>query len=74
MRNLSYLKAVPSPEDDKSVVYILNDKILKANYEADLSVLNEENFIDMEVIDKKTLKKVYKISNEDFGIVMHSTK
>jgi hypothetical protein len=69
-----YLKAVPSPEDEKNVVYILNDKILKTNYEADLSVLNEENFIDMEVIDKKTLKKVYKISNKEFGVVIHSTK
>ena len=36
----------------------------------EVSLLNEENFIDMEVIDKKTLKKLYKISNKDFGIVI----
>jgi len=69
-----YLRAVPSPENDKNIIYILNDKILKTNYEAALSIINETNFIDMEVIDKKTLKKNYNVSNKDFGIIIHTTK
>ena len=69
-----YLKAVPSAENDKNVVYVLNDKILKTNYEADLSTISETNFTDIKVIDKKTLKKDYNISNKDFGIIIQTTK
>jgi hypothetical protein len=69
-----YLKAVPNVESDKNVVYILNGKVLKTNFEADLSLINDKNFIDLNVIDKETLKKNYDVKGKDFGIVIRTNK
>lgn len=65
-----YLKAVPSPENDTSVVYILNGKVLKTNYEGDLSVIDDAAFINLKVIDRQNLIKDYAITNKTYGILI----
>ena len=67
-KSTEYLKIVPTPESDSSVIYILNDSILGKNSEASLADINDETFIELKVIDKKTLRKTYKVFDKTFGI------
>ena len=69
-KSVDYLKIVPSPQSDSSVIYILNDKVLKTNFEGDLSGIDYKTFIELIVIDKDKLKKEYKVSDKTFGVVI----
>jgi len=69
-KSAEYLKAVPTPESDSSVVYILNGKVLKTNFEGDLSGIEDNSFIDLQVIDKTKLLSDYGIKDKPFGIVI----
>lgn len=68
-----YLKIVPTPESDSSVIYILNADPLKKNFEASLADINDKTFIELKVIDKKILRKKYKVFDKAFGIVIKTT-
>ena len=72
-KSADYLKAVPSPEKDSYVVYILNGKVLIANFEGDLSGIDDESFKDLQVIDKERLLSNYGINNKQFGIVIKTS-
>jgi hypothetical protein len=50
------------------VVYILNEKVLEKNFEGDLSVIDDNNFISLTILDKQTLKLNYNISDKTFGV------
>lgn len=65
-----YLRAVPTPESDSSVVYILNGKVQATNFEGDLSAIDDSNFIELAVIDKQALNKQYGIKDKEFGIII----
>jgi len=71
-KSADYLKIVPTPQSESSVVYILNDKVLKTNFEGDLSGINEQSFIDLIIIDKQKLKKDYNIADKAFGVVIRT--
>ena len=58
-KSADYLKNVPTPQSDSSVIYILNGKVLKTNFEGDLSGIDDKNFIELTVIDKQKLSKDY---------------
>ena len=63
-----YNKLVPTPQNDSSVVYILNEKVLEKNVEGDLSVINDNTFISLTIIDKQKLKLDYNITDKSFGV------
>lgn len=65
-----YIKAVPSVDKEKDVVYILDNKIMEKDFEGDLFNLDDNNFRDLKVIDKKTLKKDFKIKDKNWGILI----
>lgn len=67
-----YLKAVPTLQADSSVVYILDGKVLKQNFEGDLSTINDNNFIDLKVIDQTQLIKDYDIHNRTYGVLIRT--
>ena len=67
-----YLKIVPTPQSDSSVIYILNDKVLKTNFEGDLSGVDDNNFIEIIIIDKQKLNKDYNISDKSFGVIVRT--
>ena len=67
-KSSAYLKAVPSPESDSLVVYILNGTIQSNNFESDLSSINDTNFIELTVVDKQFLNKEYGITDKEAGI------
>lgn len=63
-KSKDYLKAVPSIDKENDVVYILNNKILEKDFEGDLFKLDDSTFLEMTVIDKRTLKREYKIMDK----------
>jgi len=69
-RSPEYRKAVPAPEADSAVVYILNDKVLKENADASLAPLDEQSFTGLKVIDRNGLMKTYGISGKPIGVVI----
>lgn len=73
-KSADYAKAVPSIKKEDNVVYILNDKVLVKNFEGDLYFIDNTNFIDLKVIDKKQLQEVYDIKDKKWGIIIKTTK
>lgn len=72
-KSAEYLKIVPTPESDSSVIYILNGEPLKKNFEASLADINDKALIELKVIDKKILRKKYKLFDKAFGVVIKAT-
>jgi hypothetical protein len=68
-----YYEIVPTPESDSTIAYILNGKVLKTNFESDLSNINDQSFEYLKVIDENRLKKEYKVLGKSFGVLI-STK
>jgi hypothetical protein len=67
-----YIKAVPSVHKENDVVYILDNKVLEKDFEGDLFYLNDSTFRDMKVINKKALKRDFKINNKNWGILIRT--
>jgi len=71
-KSAEYLKIVPTTQNDISVVYILNDKVLKTNFESDLSKIDDKDFIELNIIDNKKLNVDYNISDKRFGVLVRT--
>ncbi len=69
-----YLNTVPTPEADTSVIYILNGKVLKENFEGDLAAIKNSNFIDLKIIGKDDLYKQYNVADKAFGVLIKTIK
>ena|SRR5215203_1227952 len=67
-----YAKVVTSPQADTTVQYILNGRILKDNYEGDLSLINDKVFQELNVIDQQTLRQRYNIIGKTYGVIVKS--
>lgn len=65
-----YLKAVPNPESDSSVAYILNGQTLKENFQGDLSMLDNKSLIELSVIDAEKLKSDFGAIDKKFGVII----
>ena len=55
------------------MIYILNGEPLKKNFEASLADINDKALIELKVIDKKILRKKYKLFDKAFGVVIKAT-
>ncbi len=71
-KSSEFLKIVPNPQDDSSIQYILNAKILKDNFESDLSAINDKTFKSIAIIDGEQLKKDYGIMDKRYGVIILS--
>lgn len=69
-----YAGIVPTPQSDTIVQYILNTRILKSNFEGDLSLIDDSIFKGITVIDSTTLQKDYGISGKPYGVIIKSDK
>jgi len=47
---------------------VKNEKVLEKNVEGDLSVINDNTFISLTIIDKQKLKLDYNITDKSFGV------
>jgi len=73
-KSAEYRQAVPSPEADSNVVYILNGSVLAKDAESTLSSITDETFLDLKVIDKQTLSKQYGLANRSIGVMINIKK
>ena len=73
-KSSEYTKLVPDLTTEEKVVYILNDKVLKNNFEAELFNINDSNFIELTLINQEALKKDYKISSKVLGVIIKTRK
>lgn len=71
-KSKDYLKAVPSSDNENNVVYILDNKVLEKDFEGDLFKLDDKTFGDLRVIDKKALRRDFKIENKKWGIIIRT--
>ena len=71
-KSADYLKIVPTLQSDSSVIYILNEKVLRTNFEGDLSGIDDNNFIELNLIDKQKLNKDYNISDKSYGVIIRT--
>ncbi len=69
-----YLAIVPNPRSDTAIQYIINDKVLKTNFESDLSQINDSVFKEIIIIDKNELKRKYAIEGKNFGVIIKTIK
>ena len=67
-----YARVVPSPGSDSTLQYILNERVLKTNFEGDLSLIDDSIFKNLIVIDKSALEKQYSVTGKEYGIVITS--
>jgi hypothetical protein len=58
--------------NDSTFQYIINGNLQIGNYEGNLSSINDELFEGLEVLTKEQLQTKYKISNKQYGILIHS--
>ncbi len=72
-KSSEYKDNVPDVKIESKVVYILNNQILRTNFEADLFQINDSNFLSLQVITGKQLKNNYKISGKSIGVVITTT-
>lgn len=65
-----YKATFPTLNSDTSAAYIINGDYVAENYEGDLASITDKNLISIKVIDKKELKKYYKVSDKEYGVIV----
>ncbi|AWH86159.1 hypothetical protein HYN59_14040 [Flavobacterium album] len=74
-KSKEYRKLFPTKDSDMNAVYILNDTVQTGDdFHGDLALIDNETFISIKIIDKKSLKKKYSITDKDYGIVIEATE
>ena len=69
-KSTEYLKRVPNPDLDTSIVYILNDTVLSKNPSGSLFYLNKRNFKKLFILNQPGLKEKYGIADKQFGVII----
>ena len=67
-----YARVAEDMKAEAQIVYILNDRVLVNDFEGELSGVNQSNLINLKVIDKKQLKKMYNIDTKKYGVVINA--
>jgi len=73
-KSVEYGNVVPTPEADSSIQYVLNERILKTNFEGDLSLIEDNIFQEIKIIDKEKLEKEFGITDKQYGVIIKSNK
>ena len=71
-KSSDYAKIVNTPTKDSSLQYILNGKVLKENFEGDLSLIDDKTFKSIKIIDKATLQQQYQVMDKEYGVLIES--
>lgn len=74
LKSPAYASIVLTPQSDSTVQYILNGRILTKNFEGDLSLIDDSIFREIKIIDKKTLRKEYRIQDKTYGVLIKSER
>lgn len=68
-KSAEYKKILSDDSNDQNVQYVLNEKVLKDNYEGDLASIADSTFISINVIGTKELK-AYEVTDKKYGVVI----
>jgi hypothetical protein len=71
-KSADYLKVVPAPGNDKLIQYVLNGRVLKSDFEGELSALNDKTFRRIDIVPKDTLLKRFGIFDKIYGVIITS--
>jgi hypothetical protein len=71
-KSSDYAKVLPNPEKDNLIQYVLDGRILKKDYEGELSSINDSNFQKIEIVPKDSLLKRYGIYRKQYGVVIRT--
>jgi len=69
-KSSEYANVVQSIDDEKNVVYILNNKILGKENAGDLYLIDDTKFVDLKIINEVELEKEYNILDKRIGIII----
>ncbi len=69
-KSFEYQQLVPDMKMEAKVIYILNDKVLRSNFEGDLFNINDSNFIELSVVNDSKLKRDYNIKDNSIGVII----
>lgn len=69
-KSADYKRVFPTAEIDGEAVYIYNGSVLSDDDKGKLSTLTAGNLKSVTVINRKKLKKEYKISDKEYGVVI----
>lgn len=64
-----YAKIINST-DTSAIQYILNGKVLKGNFEGELSGINEKSLKKLEIVDQSELSSKFQITNKPVGVIV----
>jgi len=73
-KSAEYKKLFPNIDSDTNAVYILNGDVKVSDYEGDLALIDDSSFKSIKIINRKTLKKEYKIADKEYGIIINATQ
>ncbi|HEY2581171.1 MAG TPA: hypothetical protein VGI43_05175 [Mucilaginibacter sp.] len=65
-----YAKLMATSDNDSSIQYILNSKILTKSFEGKLASIDDRDFKGIQVINKEQLLKDYNITDKDYGAII----
>jgi hypothetical protein len=67
-----YAKLIARSDGDLNIQYIINKRVLKGNYEGDLSIIDDHIFKGIKIIDKQQLIHEYGITDKEYGVIVIS--
>ena len=73
-RSGEYARLISGGESDTAIQYILNKKVLKDNFEGDLSNIDDATLKSINLIDPETLQKSYGVTGKHAGVVIITEK
>jgi hypothetical protein len=71
-KSADYAKIAEDMKAEAQIVYILNGRVLVNDFEGELSGVDQSNLINLKVIDKSQLKKLYKVETKKYGVVINA--
>lgn len=72
-KSSAYANLIPTVNEDSSIQYILNGKILKYDFEGDLASIKDDNFKRIKILKKKDLIRAFGVNNKKYGVLIVSS-
>jgi hypothetical protein len=73
-KSAAYDSLYAAAKSDSSFVYIVNDKIKTDKFEGDLTAINDDVFISLDILNADDLKNKYNIADKQIGVLIKCRK
>jgi len=71
-KSSNYQQLINTLQNDSTVQYILNRRVLKDDFEGNFSMIDDKVFKSLQVIDSVALQQQYGIMDKRYGVVIQS--